>query len=301
MKKVFITGANGLLGQKLVSVFSSENKILASDLQPEFFPPEPKAKEGVFEYRKIDIIDKRNLKNVISYFNPEVIVNSAAYTDVDGCETEKDKAWMVNVEGVKNLVDLCKKKKIKLVHLSTDYLFDGRNGPYSEDEPPNPLGYYGLTKLESEKIIKKNLDDYIIVRTNVLYGNGVRINNFVLWVIEKLKKGENIKIITDEFNNPTLADNLAEAISELVKKDFKGIINVAGSEYFSRYDFAQRIALTFNLDKKRITQITAKELKRKAPRPSKGGLKIDFAKKILSTRILGVDEGLEYMKSNLKL
>ena len=297
MRKVFITGANGLLGQKLVEVFSSENRILASDLQPEFFPSQPKVSKGFFEYEKIDILDKEKLETFISSFKPEVIINSGAFTDVDGCEVEKDKAWKVNVEGVKNLAFLCKEFKIKLVHLSTDYIFDGKNGPYSEDEPPNPLGYYGLTKLESEKIIKNNLTDYIIVRSNVLYGKGVKVKkNFVLWVIDKLKKSENIKIVTDQLNNPTLAFNLAQAISELVEKNFVGTVNIAGSEYLSRYDFAKKIALKFNFDKKKISSIKTEELKQKAPRPQKGGLKIDLAKKLLSTKLLNVDEGLEYMR-----
>lgn len=305
MRKVFITGANGLLGQKLVEIFSFDNRILASDLQPEFFPSQPEVSEEYFEYEKIDILDKEKLETFISSFKPEVIINSGAYTDVDGCEVEKDKAWKVNVEGVKNLAFLCKEFKIKLVHLSTDYIFDGKNGPYSEEEPPNPLGYYGLTKLESEKVIKENLDNYVIVRTNVLYGNGIKVNNFVLWVINRLKKGQDIDAVIDEFNNPTLADNLAQAISELVEKDFVGIINIAGLEYLSRFDFAKKIAFKFNLDQKRISPITAKELeeklkqkldKQRAKRPPKGGLKIDKAKKILATKLLDVDEGLEYMK-----
>jgi len=301
MKKVLITGANGLLGQKLVLVFSSEKKVLASDLHPEFFPPPPKESKEIFDYQSLDITDKEKLKATVFSFKPEVIINSAAYTDVDGCETEKEKAWKVNVKGVKNLADLCKENKIKLVHLSTDYLFDGENGPYSEDEPPNPLGYYAQTKLESEEVIKENLGDYVIVRTNVLYGNGIKVNNFVLWVINQLKKDQNIYAVTDEFNNPTLADNLADAISELIEKSFLGIINIGGSEYLSRFDFAQKIALKFNLDRKKIFRITVKELERKlnkkrAKRPPKGGVKIDLAKKILCTKLLDVDEGLEYMR-----
>lgn len=297
MRKVFITGANGLLGQKLVTVFSSENRVLGCDLQPEFFLSQPKLSKGFFEYGKIDISDKEKLETFISSFKPEVIINSGAFTDVDGCEVEKDKAWKVNVEGVKNLAFLCKEFEIKLVHLSTDYIFDGKNGPYSEDEPPNPLGYYGLTKLESEKIIKNNLTDYIIVRSNVLYGKGVKVKkNFVLWVIDKLKNNENIKIVTDQLNNPTLAFNLAQAIAELVEKNFVGTVNIAGSEYLSRYDFAKKIALKFNFNKMKMSSIKTEELKQKAPRPQKGGLKIDLAKKLLSTKLLNVDEGLEYMK-----
>jgi dTDP-4-dehydrorhamnose reductase len=296
MSKVFITGANGLLGQQLVEVFSQKHQILASDLQSDPFFTHPDVK-----YESLDILEKEKLKTLISSFKPELIVNAAAYTDVDGCETNTEKAREVNVQGVENLIEVCKKEKMKLIHISTDYVFNGKSGPYSEDDPPNPISYYGKSKLEGELKIKESGIDSIIVRTNVLYGLGEKINpNFFTWVLNKLKKEEKIKIVTDQLNNPTLADDLASAILELWEKKFTGLINISGSEYLSRYDFARKIAEEFDLKKDLIYPIKTQDLKQKAPRPYKGGLKIELANRILDTRLSDISQGLEHLKKKMK-
>jgi dTDP-4-dehydrorhamnose reductase len=296
---VCVTGALGLLGQKLLEILSPSYEILALDLQTEsliYFPH--------LIYQQVDISNRNELKSAIAglSFLPEVIINTAAYTDVDGCETDKGKAWKENVEGVRNLVEICKEKTIKLVHLSTDYIFDGKKGPYSEDDIPNPLSYYGKTKLESEKIITENLGEFIIVRSNVLYGWGKNVKpNFVLWVINRLKENQKAPVVTDQYNNPTLADNLAQAIVELILNKFTGVINIAGSEYLSRYDFALKITEIFSLNKDNISPIPTSRLHQPAPRPFKGGLKIEFAQNILKTKLLDVKEGLEIVKRQLQI
>ncbi|KPL02322.1 MAG: hypothetical protein AMJ73_08900, partial [candidate division Zixibacteria bacterium SM1_73] len=232
----------------------------------------------------------------ISFYHPHVIINAAAYTDVDGCEIHRDKAWAVNVGGVKNLVSICEKQKIKLIHLSTDYIFDGEQGPYSEDDPPEPVSFYGETKLESEKIIKESGIDFLIIRTNVLYGLGKNVKlNFLLWLLDKLSQNEKIKIVTDQFNNPTLADNLSFCILEMVKKNISGIYHIGGSEYLSRYDFAIKVANKFNFDKNNILPAKTEVLKQKARRPFKGGLKIDKAQSILETKLMNVNQALDYL------
>lgn len=296
MSKFFITGANGLLGQQLVEVFSQKHQVFASDLHSDSFTTHPDVK-----YESLDILEKDKLKTLISSFKPELIVNAAAYTDVDGCETNREKAREVNVGGLENLSEICKQEKIKLIHISTDYVFDGKSGPYSEDDPPNPISYYGKSKLEGELKIKQSGIDNIIVRTNVLYGLGKKINpNFFTWVLDKLKKEEKIKIVTDQLNNPTLADDLACAIQELWEKKFTGIINISGSEYLSRYDFAQKIAHEFDLKKDLISPVKTEDLKQKASRPYKGGLKIELAKRILNTRLSDISQGLEHLKKKIK-
>jgi dTDP-4-dehydrorhamnose reductase len=290
--KVLITGSNGLLGQKLVKAFSSEHQTTGIDLQIDSFIPEEN-----FTYQNLNIIQAEKLAGFFYSLNPDVVINTAAYTDVDGCEDNKELAWEANVDGVKNLADLCRIMKAKLVQLSTDYIFDGKNGPYSEEDTPNPVGYYGLTKLESEKEIFKRKMDFLIVRTNVLYGKGENLRpNFVLWLIQKLSDNEKIRIVTDQYNNPTLADNLAGAIKEAIEKNISGILNIAGGEYLSRYDLAAKVAKKFNFDKNLISPALTSELKQKAPRPSKGGLKIDKAKKLLTTELLDIEKGLDYMK-----
>ena len=290
--RVLITGSNGLLGQKLVKTFSSNHRTSGIDLQTEPFITTPN-----FSYQNINITEKDKLEELFASFKPDAVINAGAYTDVDGCENNRKKAWEVNVEGVKNLSRLCRENKAKLVQLSTDYIFDGKAGPYSEEDTPNPKGYYGVTKLESEKVILDSKIDFLIVRTNVLYGKSLgETHDFVLWLIQKLKNRQEVKIVTDQYNNPTLADNLAEAIKEATEKGISGILNIAGSEYLTRYDFALKIAEKFNLDQSLIKKVLTSELNLPAPRPLKGGLKIDKAKKLLKTELLDVEKGLEYLK-----
>jgi dTDP-4-dehydrorhamnose reductase len=291
---VLITGANGLLGQKLVTDFHPHYKVIACDLHPESFFSFPN-----LSYESLDITNRRQLGFHISFYHPQVIINAAAYTDVDGCEIHKDKAWSVNVGGVKNLVNLCHEQKIRLIQLSTDYIFDGENGPYSEDDPPDPVNFYGQTKLESEKVVKESGIDFLIVRTNVLYGFGKNVKpNFLLWLLERLSQKEKIQIVTDQFNNPTLADNLSLCILEMVRKNISGVYHVAGSEYLSRYDFAIKVADKFNFDKNNIFPAKTELLQQKAKRPYKGGLRIDKAQSILETKLLDVNQGLEYLIKN---
>jgi len=279
VRTVLITGSNGLLGQKLVCDFNPHFRVIACDLQPESYLSFPN-----LSYETLDITDRRRLAFQISFYHPDVIINAAAYTDVDGCEINRDKAWAVNVGGVKNLVSICEKQKIKLIHLSTDYIFDGEQGPYSEDDPPEPVSFYGETKLESEKIIKESGIDFLIIRTNVLYGLG--------------SHSEKIKIVTDQFNNPTLADNLSFCILEMVKKNISGIYHIGGSEYLSRHDFAIKVANKFNFDKNNILPAKTEVLKQKAKRPFKGGLKIDKAQSILETKLMNVNQALDYLIRN---
>jgi dTDP-4-dehydrorhamnose reductase len=294
VKTVLITGANGLLGQKLACDFHPHYKVIACDLSPESFISFPN-----LSYESLDITNRRQLGFHISFYHPEVVVNAAAYTDVDRCEIHKDKAWAANVGGVKNLASLCKKERIKLIHLSTDYIFNGEEGPYSEDDPPDPVNFYGETKLESEKIIKDGGIDFLLVRTNVLYGFGNKVKpNFFLSLLDKLSKNEKIEIVTDQFNNPTLVDNLSLCILEMVQKDISGINHVAGSEYLSRYDFATKVASKFSFDENNILPTKTERLQQKAKRPHRGGLKIDKAHGILETKLLDVNQGLDYLIEN---
>jgi dTDP-4-dehydrorhamnose reductase len=291
VRTVLITGAHGLLGQKLVTDFLPHYKVITCDLHPESFFSFPN-----LSYENLDITDRRQIGFHISFYHPQVIINTAAYTDVDGCEIHKDKTWAVNVGGVRNLVNLCREEKIKLIQLSTDYIFNGENGPYSEEDPPDPVNFYGETKLESEKIIKEGGIDFLIIRTNVLYGFGKNVKpNFLLWLLEKLSRNEKIKIVTDQFNNPTLADNLSLCILEMVKKNISGVYHIAGSEYISRYDFAIKVADKFNFDKNNILPTKTALLQQKAKRPYRGGLKIDKAQSILETELLSVNQALEYL------
>jgi dTDP-4-dehydrorhamnose reductase len=296
VKTVLITGANGLLGQKLCRDFSSSHKVIATDLQPHSFVSFPH-----LSYETLDITDRRALDFHVRFYEPYVIINCGAYTDVDACEIHRTEAWATNVGGVKNLVRACKKHGVKMLHLSTDYVFDGQNGPYSEDDPAHPVSFYGETKLESEKVIEQSGIEFLIVRTNVLYGFGKKVKkNFLLWLLQKLAAGEKLKIVTDQFNNPTLADNLSECILEMVERKLSGIFHIGGAEYLSRYDFALKVADVFKHDKALISPTTTESLGQKAKRPSRGGLKIEKAQKVLKTKLLNVEQGLERARESQK-
>ncbi len=291
-RTILITGANGLLGQKLCQGFFPSYQVIGCDLHPQSFISLP----NIF-YQSLDLTYRTRVESLVRLHDPQVIINAAAYTDVDGCEIHKKDAWIINVGVVENLAGVCRERKIKLIQLSTDYIFDGENGPYSEDAPPHPVSFYGETKLESEKVIKQSSIDYLIVRTNVLYGAGKNVRkNFLLWLLEKLKSGEKIKIVTDQFNNPTLADNLSLCIWEMVDLNLSGIFHLAGAEYLSRYDFALKAANKFNFDRSLVSPTQTELLEQKAPRPHWGGLKTEKAQKILRTRLLNVEEGLELVK-----
>lgn len=294
MKTVLITGANGLLGQKLCRDFSNSYKTVAADLHPESRVSLPN-----LSYQSLDLTDGKALDLNVRRYEPALIINAASYTDVDGCEVHQSEAWAVNVDAVKNLVEVCQERKIKLIHLSTDYVFDGENGPYSEDDPPNPVNFYGETKLKSENLIKQSGIVSLIVRSNVLYGFGEKINkNFLLWLLEKLSTGDKLEIVADQFNNPTLADNLSECILEMVERDLSGIIHIGGAEYLSRYDFALKVAEKFGFENAHISPIKTETLKQKAKRPLSGGLRVEKAQSLLETKLLNVEEGLDRVQQS---
>jgi dTDP-4-dehydrorhamnose reductase len=296
MGKVLITGANGLLGQKLCQNFSPSYPVVAIDLHPQSFIPSPD-----ITYHSLDITDREKIFSFVRNHHPDLIVNAAANTDVDGCEMHPKEARAVNVEAVETLVEICRKQKIRLFHLSTDYVFDGENGPYAEDDPPHPVSYYGKTKLESEKAIRSSGIDFLIVRTNVLYGWGNKVKpNFLLWLLEKLSGGEKIEIVTDQLNNPTLADNLSACLLEMAEKNLTGIFHVGGAEYLSRYDFALKVADNFNFEKSLISPVQTALLAQPAQRPRRGGLKIEKVKKFLKTKLLNVEEGLQLVKREMR-
>jgi dTDP-4-dehydrorhamnose reductase len=295
--RVLITGCHGLLGQKVLKVFlkSTSAEILATAKEPKTFLD----LKG-FDYTMLDITNRSDVKNLVVYFNPDVIVNTAAYTNVDGCELNRELAWRVNVEGVRNLVHSARRVDAKLIHISTDYIFDGKNGPYDENAIPNPINYYGRTKLASENEIKIGGIRFAILRTNVLYGVGKNVkSNFALWLYNKLSSGEKIKVVTDQIGNPTYVDDLAFAILKVVEFDKEGIYNVGGRDFVSRYDFALKLAEIFSFDHELIIPVKTSELNQVAPRPLKSGLITLKAEAELGLKPYGVEDGIRQFKFEL--
>jgi dTDP-4-dehydrorhamnose reductase len=294
---LLIVGANGLLGQKVLELFvrGSSAAITAASIEPEPVRPLQSV-----PYHVVDITSKKDVRQSVAACAPTVIVNCAAMTNVDACETEREAAWKVNVSGVENLVEAAKRFNASMVHVSSDYVFDGKSGPYTEEDRPRPLSYYGKTKLASENVLRTSGIPYFIARTMVLYGfaEGVR-PNFALWLLETLQGGGPVSIVDDQIGNPTLVDDLAFGLMKAVELEKSGIYNIAGREVVSRFEFAVRLARVFGFDENLVRPIKTAQLRQPAPRPLKSGLVTLKAQVELGFTPAGVDEGLAVLKSQL--
>lgn len=285
-EKVLVTGGSGLLGGKLIPLLQDNCKTFATY---DKHPIKLKNCESFY----LDVTNRKDTEQLITKLSPDVIIHTAALTNVDYCETNKEEAWNVNVGGIRNIVDASREVNSKLIYISTDYVFDGGKGMYTEDDQTNPIDYYGETKLEGEKIVEELCEDYIIARTSVLYGWHSKLN-FVTWVIQELGQGHEISIVKDQFNSPTLADNLAELILELIRGKENGIFHTAGGQRISRFKFTERIAEIFNLDKNLINSISSDGLEWVAKRPTDSSLDVTKVSRI--KRPLNIDESLKLMK-----
>lgn len=291
MNKILITGAAGLLGQHLVKELISKSNIFAIDKCEN-----PFEETAEFRYQQTDLLEWGNIESELKSFGPDIIFNCAACTDVDGCETDKELADRLNIGLVENLAGLAVGK---IIQFSTDYVFDGQSGPYGENDPVNPLGHYGKTKLQSEEILKRSDRPYLVIRSNVLYGRAINVRpNFISWLLDRLQANEKAQLVTDQFNNPISAGNLAEASIEAAQSDLNGIIHIAGPDYLSRYDIGKIVARRFKLNQRLIEPVTTYQLKQLARRPRFGGLKIDKAKRMLKTPLMGLEESLDCLEKS---
>src|SRR3990170_1756845 len=216
-KKLLVTGANGLLGSKIVNAPSDFTVI-----------PTHRTKPLHPNSLKLDLTEPKQVEELIGSLQPDVVIHTASETNVDKCETDKEHAWRVNVDGTRNLAEACAKVNTKLVYISTDYVFDGEKGWYSEEDCPNPISHYGITKLEGEKQVIKHCRNHSILRTSVLYGWHPWKQNFATWVINKLRQNQGITVVEDHVNTPTLADNLAEMALEIAEKNVQGLYHASG-------------------------------------------------------------------------
>lgn len=289
--KILVTGSSGLLGSKIVEQAREHFKAIPTHRTKSLFPNSV----------EMNITDEGNVLRVFNKFKPDIVVHTAAETNVDRCEVNKEHAWKVNVEGTRNIAMACNEVGSKIVYVSTDYVFEGEKGLYTEEDEPNPINYYGLTKLKGEKYVAQVCRDHVIVRTSVLYGWHPWKPNFVKWVISSLKEGKQVNVVDDHYNSPTLADDLAEVILEIIEKDLKGLYHTAGSERIDRFEFALKVAETFNLDSSLIKPIKMSELKLwVAKRPRDSSLCVDKIQKELRTKLVNVKEGLRRMEGKFR-
>lgn len=299
MKTILVTGSNGLLGQKITERLLSGRsfRLVATSKGMNRFP----VGEG-YDYAEMDILDPENVKEVILRFQPDAIIHTAAMTNVDICETEKEMAYQLNVEAVRTLVQVCEEYNIQLIHLSTDFIFDGANGPYDEIAAPNPLSYYGMTKLEAEELIKNSRCKWAIIRTIIVYGvvSDPSRSNIVLWAKNALEKGTPINVVDDQWRMPTLAEDLAECCLLAVEKDAQGVYNVSGKDMMRIVELVYRVADFWALDKSVVTEVSSASLNQVARRPVRTGFILNKAMTDLGYNPRSFEEGLALVDEQLK-
>ena len=299
MKTILVTGSNGLLGQKITSVIIQQKqfKLIATSKGLNRF----QIAEG-YDYAEMDILNPARVREVIEKYKPDAIIHTAALTNVDKCEAERELAYRLNVEAVDTLVAICEEFNIQLVHLSTDFIFDGADGPYDELDAPNPLSYYGLTKLEAEELIKNSPCKWAILRTIIVYGiiGDKNRSNIVLWAKDALEKGMSINVVNDQWRMPTLVDDLADCCLLAVEKDAYGVFNASGKEMMSILELVYRVADHWKLDRSLIKSVSSDSIPYAAKRPVRTGFILDKTIKELGYAPHTFEEGLTLMERQLK-
>jgi dTDP-4-dehydrorhamnose reductase len=301
--KILITGSNGLLGQKLVYQMRGEsNNTCIATARGE----NRLVKRDGYIYETLDITDKNNVEKVFSKHLPDVVINTAAMTNVDACETEREACWQMNVTAVDNQVKALealqnKNYKPHFIHLSTDFIFDGTHGPLDENEKPNPLSYYAESKLAAEKIVQASALDWAIARTVLVFGivDNMSRSNIVLWVKSNLEQGKTINVVDDQFRTPTLAEDLAAGCLLIAEKKARGIYNISGKDFLSILDLANLVADYYSLDKTLIRPSKSADIKQPAKRPPITGFIIDKAVKELNYHPRSFTEGIKILQDQI--
>ncbi|MFC1499701.1 SDR family oxidoreductase [Candidatus Zixiibacteriota bacterium] len=291
-----MTGAAGLLGQKVVETAVARGFTV--------FGFDVVGSTGIAE-RPIEALDITSAPDVMEQIGlcaPDWIVNTAAYTAVDESEDDSRRVHDVNVGGVENLLVASSVHKSRLLVLSTDYVFDGEDGPYEEDDQRNPLGTYGVSKAAMEDAVRNDGGPHLIARTMVLFGAapGVR-RNFGLWVLQNLLEGETIRTVTDQMGNPTLASDLAGMLIGMMLQGGSGTYHVAGSDRISRYQFAVALALTFGLNENLIQPVSTDELGQSASRPLESGFTLSKLRADFGIEPLSLTASLESFRKEVEL
>jgi dTDP-4-dehydrorhamnose reductase len=301
MKKYLITGSNGLLGQKLVYALVNrpDIQLIATALGHNRL-----IQQKGYEYIPMDISDKAAVTAVIAKVQPDAIIHTAAMTNVDACETERELCWKLNVTAVENIVNAIAQHSpnTHLVHLSTDFIFDGEKGTeYTEEDKPNPLSYYALSKWEGEKVVQASTISWAIARTIIVYGivDNMSRSNVILWAKDALTKGQKINVVDDQFRSPTLAEDLADGCIRIADQKAKGIYNLSGKETMSIFELVNRVANFWKLDKALINPSKSDTLNQAAKRPPRTGFIIDKAKRDLGYNPHSFEQGLAILDKQI--
>jgi len=293
-KTILITGANGLLGQKLVELLVQESTVdLIATAKGENRLPN----SAGYRYFSLDITNSADIDTVFDTYKPHVVIHTAAMTNVDTCETDQIGCELLNVTAVAYLIEACQKHDTFLCHLSTDFIFDGADGPYTEEAIPNPISVYGESKLRAEKLIEASSIRWAIARTVLVFGivSDMSRTNIILWVKKSLEEGKQINVVTDQFRTPTLAEDLAMGCWLIAQKEAQGIFNISGSDFLTPYEMAIKTANFYGLPVDLIQQADSSTFSQPAKRPPRTGFVLDKAKRELGYQPRSFDEGIALM------
>ena len=285
--KILLVGSTGMLGSEIYNKFKDIFTLLPTSCN------NPNKNT-----LKLDVTNFNNVNDVVNDFNPSIIINSSAYTDVDKAEKNKMLARNINVLGVANLIK-ASKKGTKLIHISSDYVFDGKKGNYKEEDLTYPINYYGKTKLESENLIIGSNKPYVIFRPNVLYSSNFKYSNFLSWIFSSLSKNIHLSIVSDQKSNPTYIPELVKAIFNSILLDFRGILHIGSNDSLSRFEFACKVCKIFKLNAELISKIESANLKQPASRPLNSTLNTSKIKEVLDMKFADTDYYLNKIYKSL--
>ncbi len=295
---LLVTGANGLVGQKIIEQFNEKPiQVIATGKGPSRIPETQNA-----IYIPLDITQKNEINHLFDNFPIQQVIHCAAITNVDYCELNPLECQKGNVDSVEYLIQACEKHASKLIHVSTDFIFDGTDGPYDEEAKPNPLSIYGNSKLQAEELIIKSKISWAIARTILVYGvsKDMSRSNIVLWVKKSLEENKTINVVIDQLRTPTLADDVAQGLILMALKNAEGIFNIGGPDKMTIFEIAIQVAKFWNLDTQLIKPTLSHTIKQPAKRPPITGLNIRKAQQILGYNPRTFLEGLKIVDEQLK-
>ncbi len=289
MARCLIVGASGQIGGALLEeALKANHDVLGTSYRQNL---------SEAHFVTTDILSDQSVSNTFDQFKPDAVFACAALANVDYCQLHPEESRATNLDGIKRIANFCNQYNSRLIFLSTDYVFNGKEGPYKEDAIADPVNYYGEHKLLAEQYVKANSKNFLIVRTTITFGNERVGKNFYLVLKSKLSQGEQMKVPTDQFGSPSYNRSIAKALVELAEHDLQGVLNISSETFISRYEFALLIARIFELNEELIIPVTTPELNQAAVRPMKAGLIIDKAKSILKTKLLSAEEALIDLKN----
>ncbi|SHH30881.1 dTDP-4-dehydrorhamnose reductase [Chryseolinea serpens] len=296
--KILVTGANGLLGSKLMSLLQRDTSIeLYATARRASIVPLPADRFFLAE-----LTDASAVLQMVAAVRPDVIIHTAAMTQVDQCEQDKDGCWKANVDAVGYLLVACEKYNIHFIHLSTDFIFDGSHGPLDETAQPNPVNFYGESKLAAERLVQESNVPWTIIRTVLVYGitPDMSRSNIIVWVKKNLEEGKTLQVVNDQWRTPTLAEDLAQGCYLAALKKATGIFHVSGKDGLTPYEMALHTVDFFQLDASLIKETNASQFTQPARRPQRTGFIIDKARTILGYEPHSFQEGLAVVAGQLK-